>query len=653
MHRRRSHAIRGALGSRAPASSSAGASSPAPPRMRAASTTHKVEVAEAECTDEAHDNLEEHQAHEVGPQVVGRHAELVHHVLTRGDGAHTGGAAHRRIRCAAQRQLDGTIVAWAPKVEPVQLVGREEEDGEAEDVDLVQPQPEARNGGLGRQEPRGQQVGHQEHRVHQAGCDAVRPDGGHQLREGHSVEDSKPQAQHEDEEARAAVAVVHAGQPVDDGGEDDSLQGAQGDLGQRAGQEVDEGVVHARRSFSEVDVATPDAQRDDRGSGEGDECDGHEDDTDAVGGSRLVVAHLPEESGGDEGHPERRADHSATQLLVTLLHQHLTTQRHLELVPQPDAGLDGIHQRPLIALALPLHRLRHRPMLRRRAICVRHTRQQLALLLLGAADARARHLQRKVCQVRLLVRLAQPLRHEVLTQPRRLSKVRHASALGQQQHPVEVAEQLRRRLVDGADHADAPRQTLDGAHDAGGGDGVQTRGRLVQEQHRGSDHQLHSDGDLLADLGRHPTFAAHADHALSVALQAQSLDHLLHAPHLLLVGHGGRQPGHGRELNGLADSGERLVAVDLLHVTRHPVEAGVPRASIEVQSALHATHILAAGQHVQQRRLAGSRGAHEGDEHALAREAVHVLQQLLLAALDGHEVVESVERHRHGSVRRR
>ncbi len=170
-----------------------------------------------------------------------------------------------------------------------------------------------------------------------------------------------------------------------------------------------------------------------------------------------------------------------------------------------------------------------------------------------------------------------------------------------------VQHRQRQRLLQLADLlADPPPQL-----------GVEVRQRLVEQQHRGLQHQRPRDGDALllaaGEFGRQPRL---------VLRQAQHLQLLArHSPRLLLVG--------AHRQRSVADVFQhRHVREQRIRLEHHADVALVGRAQRHVLAAdqhAPARHRFESGNHPQRRRLAAARGAEQRDEFALRDLERHVV----------------------------
>lgn len=177
---------------------------------------------------------------------------------------------------------------------------------------------------------------------------------------------------------------------------------------------------------------------------------------------------------------------------------------------------------------------------------------------------------------------------------------------------------------------------------------VETRGRLVQEQEQvGLGSKLDTDGDTLARLNRE-TVAGEADHAVREILELEELDDVLDIRVLLGLRDSLGLAEVRREPESLADGGSPLVDVELFGIRTATGEGDVDRAAVHEEIALDNTDRLARRQHIQERGLAGARRAHERSKRARLDIAVHVGEELTLAAGDGDSILEPLPGERRG-----
>ncbi|BAT00431.1 Os07g0191625 [Oryza sativa Japonica Group] len=185
----------------------------------------------------------------------------------------------------------------------------------------------------------------------------------------------------------------------------------------------------------------------------------------------------------------------------------------------------------------------------------------------------------------------------------------------------EVVEQLqdaRRRLVDG-EHDGAPgagdvAHLLDHAVRARG---VQTGRRLVEEQQRGAMDDVHADRHTPPLAAGHAPGPLVADVRVPGRREAELVDEGVDAAALVGGGDGGAEAEVGGEHEGLADGEHGEEAVVLHDVGGAALdEAGAHLHAVERDAAAEAGGD-AAGERVEERRLAGAAGAHHGGDAAL------------------------------------
>jgi len=113
------------------------------------------------------------------------------------------------------------------------------------------------------------------------------------------------------------------------------------------------------------------------------------------------------------------------------------------------------------------------------------------------------------------------------------------SAIGQQHHIVEVVEELRTRLVNGAQDGGALLgQLVQGGHQLLGTVGVQARGGLIAEQDHRIVEQLHGEGQSLAFSPRKNLLViATANSSLGRGEKAGSLQQFVDYKTTFLFGH--------------------------------------------------------------------------------------------------------------------
>ena len=134
---------------------------------------------------------------------------------------------------------------------------------------------------------------------------------------------------------------------------------------------------------------------------------------------------------------------------------------------------------------------------------------------------------------------------------------------------VELQENLRRRLVDGRD--DCPPcfgQFVQEPYQIKRRGGVQPCGRLVEEDERWVDQQLHSDGGPLPLAARKTADQAVPNVGVRASLQAQRLNHAFDQKYLLVL-RLVRQSHIRDEFEGFARSEGRQHQILLHHVANH------------------------------------------------------------------------------------
>mmetsp|Transcript_6253 Transcript_6253/g.21978 ORF Transcript_6253/g.21978 Transcript_6253/m.21978 type:complete len:284 (-) Transcript_6253:40-891(-) len=207
----------------------------------------------------------------------------------------------------------------------------------------------------------------------------------------------------------------------------------------------------------------------------------------------------------------------------------------------------------------------------------------------------------------------------------------HDGPAREQQHVVEEAHDLRRRLVDAHHHDAAGARHGVQQHDEPGGEvGVQPGGGLVEEQHARVRHQLHGDAEP-APLATRDASARHAAHERARhAGEPELVDHVLHARHAPPAR---RVPGHAQPAgvhHGLAHREVRQEEVVLGHVGDPPAveaSAGLP---VQQHAATHGGTGPdgVAREHVEEGRLAGARGPQDGAQLVAHYRAAHGVEQL-------------------------
>lgn len=203
-------------------------------------------------------------------------------------------------------------------------------------------------------------------------------------------------------------------------------------------------------------------------------------------------------------------------------------------------------------------------------------------------------------------------------------------AVEHEQDHVELQEDLRRGLVDRSHHRPArvgqPVQEPDQVEGSGG---VESGGRLVQEDQRGVDQQLHADRGALLLAARESADEAVADVGLGALLEAQRVDHALDQGVLLGVRLEG-QPQVGDEAEGLARREGGQHEVLLHHVADHAlvVGHGVDLAAVDADAApqLQVLRQQSPREQVQHGRLARAGRTQDGG-HRVRLEFARALLQ--------------------------
>lgn len=130
------------------------------------------------------------------------------------------------------------------------------------------------------------------------------------------------------------------------------------------------------------------------------------------------------------------------------------------------------------------------------------------------------------------------------------------------------------------------------------------------------------------------TFTRNTNNRVGVLLHIQQLDHLLYIIQLLLMRRLRRLPQQRTEIQRLSDRRRRQMQVLLLHVARLPLERRVALAPIHQHPARDDAHRGARGEHIEQRRLACARHAHQRGERAGLDPAVDVVEDAAGFAFD-------------------
>ena len=227
----------------------------------------------------------------------------------------------------------------------------------------------------------------------------------------------------------------------------------------------------------------------------------------------------------------------------------------------------------------------------------------------------ADHIQDVLGWVRVLTALDPAPLLKVANQRRRVraqvAEVHRLTALLQQQEAVELVEELTARLVDRAEDCLAlRRELLEELDDRPGRLCVEAGRGLVKEQKqtrlRG---QLHTNRETLALL-HIETLANLTDERLGERLHLKELNNRLDIVETLLLRSLTRLAQQGRELQRLAHRLLRQVHVLLLAVARVRLERPGQRTTVHEKVSRYDADVGTLGQHVEQRRLAGTTLAH-------------------------------------------
>mmetsp|Transcript_17005 Transcript_17005/g.52199 ORF Transcript_17005/g.52199 Transcript_17005/m.52199 type:complete len:619 (-) Transcript_17005:449-2305(-) len=282
-----------------------------------------------------------------------------------------------------------------------------------------------------------------------------------------------------------------------------------------------------------------------------------------------------------------------------------------------------------------------------------HTLDALRVLV---ADAPAEVV---VDQVDVVVRGVRVLRHGAPDGVEVLDGLVHAAEVGaaaarEQQALVEELPELRRRLVDGHGHGVAhAAEHVQLSHDAHGAHSVEARGGLVEQDHGrlADDLHRHAQAPLLPaaealaeevaddDVGGvHEAAAAHDDLDARLPLRARERR-----------GQREERAVHERLAHG-EDAHERVLLGHVAHVAAAGLDAEL--GAVREHAARLRAECRAPREDVQQRRLAGAAGAHDGhhlprlddardvvDERLRRRRAALPAALLLLHVDDEAEVV--------------
>ncbi|KAF1777704.1 hypothetical protein GQ600_25212 [Phytophthora cactorum] len=220
----------------------------------------------------------------------------------------------------------------------------------------------------------------------------------------------------------------------------------------------------------------------------------------------------------------------------------------------------------------------------------------------------------------------------------KVAEVRREPALLKQKEAVEQLEDRDTGLVDRAQHRTArASDRLHSTHHNKSG---------TSEQDARVRHHLHADRHALLLLHRQAAY-----HLARDRRQLQQLQRLIHKIHSLLHRERRRQPQISREHERLVDRRSLRVDVHLLTVRRDAAEVGrVLRLAVHDDVADNTATGLASGDHVHQRRLAGTCRTHKSYHAArleMRRDAAEKL--FLLTRRQRHKVLEVLN----AQVRRR
>ncbi|KAF5122339.1 hypothetical protein E5D57_012816 [Metarhizium anisopliae] len=217
------------------------------------------------------------------------------------------------------------------------------------------------------------------------------------------------------------------------------------------------------------------------------------------------------------------------------------------------------------------------------------------------------------------------------------AKVEDVAAGVEREDLVKLLDELRRRLVDGAhDGLPGRAELAEEAHDGIGRLRVEAaRGLVEEEQQRRLGRELDANRQPLLGLD-----AQRRDDGVLQLLQLEQVDHRVDVGELLVARDVAALPEERRELEGLAHRRRRLVQIHLLDEAGAPLEVGREGRAVDEHAALDDAHRLPLRQRVEQRRLAGAAGPHEGDQDAGLGVAVDVVEQLLGALRRGDRVAD-------------
>eukprot|EP00754_Rhynchopus_humris_P029117 Rhum_TRINITY_DN15192_c1_g1::Rhum_TRINITY_DN15192_c1_g1_i4::g.143452::m.143452 len=226
---------------------------------------------------------------------------------------------------------------------------------------------------------------------------------------------------------------------------------------------------------------------------------------------------------------------------------------------------------------------------------------------------------------------------EVLHTRLRVAAVHH-TPVRQEQQVRERAEHHGRRLVDRHDHGPASlRKFTKRVRHSLSRERVESRRRLVEQQDVRVGHEHEPDRNTLSLAAGQAATAdgVGAHHRVRHLLQTQLIDDSLHALRAGRVRGGLRQLQLGGEHQRLPDRLGRHQLVVLHHVAEAPLHRSLlGRHAVDLDGAGGGHE--AVGDGVEQRRLAGACGAHDGGKGAGGEDEADVVEEaarLLLARL--------------------
>ncbi|GJC95649.1 spore wall protein 2 [Colletotrichum higginsianum] len=187
------------------------------------------------------------------------------------------------------------------------------------------------------------------------------------------------------------------------------------------------------------------------------------------------------------------------------------------------------------------------------------------------------------------------------------------AAGGEEEELVEEVEGGRRGLVDGRDNDELGVV----ANDLVAGGRVEAAGGLVEEQDLGARDELAGDADAPLLAARDALADGRADDGVGLVLEAEGGQQAVDAGDALGGGQGGGGEARGEE-QGLADGQGADEGVLLLDEAADASEVGARgRRAVDEDGAADGRRVgRAAGEEVEERRLAAARGAHEGADLA-------------------------------------